>query len=170
VREAVIDTSSLLAISHLNLATELSLFFDVIHVPRQVQIELNKKHKFRYTLNKLYETGIYTRCVAADRTNVSLLMPPLNKESSLDEGEAEGIIQAQEKGIEEVIFDEKEARHIASLMGITPIGVARLLFRLERDGHIEDANKLIKKIQKELKFRISKKVVEEARQKSEEPI
>jgi len=164
VREAVIDSSSLLAISHLNLATKLSLFFDVIHVPRQVQTELNRKHKFRHTLNKLYETGIYTRCVAANRTNVSLLIPPLN------EGEAEGITQAQENGIEEVIFDEREARKIATRMGITTIGVARLLFRFERDGQIEDANKLIKKLEKELRFRISKEVVEEARLKSDEPI
>lgn len=164
MRHAVIDSSSLLAITHLSLSTELSLFFDVIVVPRQVQVELNKKHKFRHRLNKLYDTRIYKRCLGADRTNVRLLMPPLN------EGEAEGIIQAQENGIDHVIFDEREARKIATRMGITTIGVARLLFRLERDGQIEDADKLIKKLEKELKFRISQEVVEEARIKSDEPI
>jgi len=91
-------------------------------------------------------------------------MPPLN------EGEAEGIIQAQEKGIDQVIFDEREARKIASRMGIATVGIARLLFRLERDGHIEDARKLIKKLERELKFRISKEVIEEARLKSDQPI
>jgi predicted nucleic acid-binding protein len=164
VRHAVIDSSSLLAITHLNLSTELSLFFDVIHVPRQVQIELNKKHKFRHRLNKLYDTQIYRRCLVANRTNVLLLMPPLN------EGEAEGIIQAQESSADRLILDEKEEREIAENMGIQPVGVARLLFRLERDGQVEDAGKLIKRLQKELKFRISKKVVDEARLRSEEPI
>jgi hypothetical protein len=91
-------------------------------------------------------------------------MPPLN------EGEAEGIIQAQENGIDYVIFDEREARKIATRMGITTIGVARLLFRLERDGHVKDAAKLIEKLERELKFRISKEVVEEARVKSYKPI
>lgn len=164
MRHAIIDSSSLLAIVHLNLSIKLSLFFDIIHVPRQVQIELSRKHRFRHRLNKLYDTRIYRRCCAADRTNVRLLMPPLN------EGEAEGIIQAQEKGIDQVIFDEREARKIASRMGIATVGIARLLFRLERDGHIEDARKLIKKLERELKFRISKEVIEEARLKSDQPI
>ena len=164
MRHAIIDSSSLLAVAHLNLSIKLSLFFDVIHVPRQVQVELNKKHKFRHRLNKLYDTRIYKRCLKADRTNVRLLMPPLN------EGEAEGIIQAQENGIDHVIFDEREARKIATRMGINTVGIARLLFRLEREGHVNDAAKLIQKLEGELKFRISKAVVEEARLRSEDPI
>jgi len=48
--------------------------------------------------------------------------------------------------------------------------VARLLFRLERDGEIEDARKLIKRLKKELRFRISEDVIKEASRKAEEPI
>jgi predicted nucleic acid-binding protein len=164
VRSTVIDTSSLRAIAHLNLTTELSLFFDVVYVPRQVHIELNRKHKFRHRLNKLYDTRIYRRCLVADRTNVLLLMP------QLEEGEAEGITQAQEKALDRIILDEKKARAVAANMRIQPIGVARLLFRLERDGQIESAALLIARLKKELRFRISAELVEEARAKAEEPI
>ncbi len=111
MRSAVIDSSSLRAIAHLNLTTELSLFFDIVYVPRQVQIELNRKHKFRHRLNKLYDTRIFRRCQVANRSNVLLLMP------QLDEGEAEGITQAQEKALDRIILDEKKARAVAANVG-----------------------------------------------------
>jgi predicted nucleic acid-binding protein len=69
----------------------MSLFFDVVYVPRAVQREVNRKGRFRYHLNKLYRTGLFCRCEAADETNVRLLLP------ELDEGEAEALIQAQER-------------------------------------------------------------------------
>jgi predicted nucleic acid-binding protein len=127
-------------------------------------MEVNKKQRFRHQLNKLYGTRLFQRCYAANRTNVLLLMP------QLEEGEAESITQAQEKGADRVILDEKKARAVASNMRIQPVGVARLLFRLERDGHIADAEMLIKKLKKELRFRISENVMKEARFKAEEPI
>jgi predicted nucleic acid-binding protein len=53
VRIAVVDSSPLIALAHLNLATKLSLFFDLVLVPKTVQKELNRKARFRYRLNKL---------------------------------------------------------------------------------------------------------------------
>ncbi len=164
MRHTVIDSSSLRAIAHLKLATKLSLFFDVVHVPRQVQTEVNKKQKFRHQLNKLYGTGLFQRCSVGNRTNVRLLMP------ELDEGEAESITQAQEIRADRVILDEKKARSVASNMSIQPVGVARILFRLQRDGQIEDARKLINRLKRELKFRISEDVIKEASLKAGEPI
>lgn len=164
MRHTVIDSSSLRAIAHLKLATKLSLFLNVIHVPRSVQTEVNKKWKFRHQLNKLYDTGLFRRCSVGNDTNVRLLL------LQLEEGEAESIIQAQEKEADRVILDEKKARKVASNMSIQPVGLARLLFRMEREGHIDDARKLITKLRKELSFRISEKVVEEAHRKAEEPI
>ena len=43
MRIAVVDTSPLINLTHLDLAPELALFFDRVHVPRAVQEELNKK-------------------------------------------------------------------------------------------------------------------------------
>jgi len=94
VRIAVVDSSSLINLTHLGLARELSLFFDTVYVPRAVQQEVNKKGRFRYRLKKLYEAVPFARSTAADKTNVSLL------KAELDESEAEALIQAQEKGAE----------------------------------------------------------------------
>jgi predicted nucleic acid-binding protein len=91
LRIAVVDASPLINLTHLGLARELTLFFDRVYVPRAVQEELNKKGRFRYRLNKLYSTGFYTRCTAADAFNVRLLQADLHK------AEAEALIQAQEK-------------------------------------------------------------------------
>jgi predicted nucleic acid-binding protein len=66
LRIAVVDTSPLINLTHLNLARDLALFFDRVYVPRTVQHELNKKARFRYRLNRLYHTGFFTKCVAAD--------------------------------------------------------------------------------------------------------
>jgi predicted nucleic acid-binding protein len=91
LRIAVIDASPLINLAHPDLARELSLFFDRVYVPRAVQKEVNKKGRFRYRLNKLYRSGFFTRCMAADTFNVRLL------QAKLDEGESEALIQAQEK-------------------------------------------------------------------------
>jgi hypothetical protein len=72
---AVIDSSPLINLAHLNLALELANFFDRVYVPRAVHRELNRKGRFRYRLNKLYATGVFERCAAADATNVSSCGP-----------------------------------------------------------------------------------------------
>jgi hypothetical protein len=72
VRAATIDSGPLISLAHLELAKELALFFNGIYVPRAVQLEVNRKHRFRYKLQKLYGTGIYAKCLLADKTNVDL--------------------------------------------------------------------------------------------------
>ena len=86
MRAAVIDSSPLINLAHLNLALELSMFFDRVYVPRAVQREVNVKGRFRYRLKKLYGTGFFERCAIADETNVQLL------QAELDEGESEALI------------------------------------------------------------------------------
>jgi hypothetical protein len=53
MRVAVIDSSSLINLTHLELAAKLALYFNVVYVPRHVQIEVNKKSRFRYQMKKL---------------------------------------------------------------------------------------------------------------------
>jgi hypothetical protein len=68
----VVDTSPLIN-PHLNLASELALFFDRV---------FDRKGRFRYRLNKLYRTGFFTRCKAAGAFNVELLQAQLGDERS----------------------------------------------------------------------------------------
>lgn len=163
-RIAVADSSPLIFLTHLNLAQELPLFFDAVYVPRSVQRELNRKRRFRYRLNKLYQSGFFARCKAADATNVRLLR------GEIGEGEAEAIIQGQEKQAAFFIGDDKRAREIAELMGRRSVGTLRLLARLSLEGRAPDIWSLVRKLRRDLSFRVSDDVVRQAIERVREPI
>lgn len=164
MRIAVVDSSPLIHLTHLSLCGELALFFDVVYVPRAVQREVNQKHRFRYQLRKLYKSGFFKRCIAADAINVKLLR------ADVDEGEAEALIQAQEKAATFFIGDEKRAREIGEKLGLKCVGTARLLARLGREGRAADLRVLVRKLQRDLRFRIAEEVVEQAMAMAGEPI
>jgi predicted nucleic acid-binding protein len=155
-RAAIIDSSALTNLTHLELASKLSLYFSVIYVPRRVQTEVNKKSKFRHRLNRLYQAGLFQRCMCADETRVRLLA------ADVDAGEAEGLVQAQEKGARFFIVDEKRAREIGQRQGLIMVGTVRLLARLSLEGHAHDAPSLVRKLKKDLKFRVAENIVDQA--------
>jgi len=125
-------------------------------VPRQVQVEVNKKSRFRYRLNKLYATQFYERCSCADEVRVSLLR------HDVDRGEAEALVQAQEKHARFFIVDEAKARGFGERQGLISIGTVRLLARLSLEGQIEDTRLLVKRLRTELKARIAEDIVDRA--------
>jgi len=164
LRIAVIDSSPLINLAHLNLALELANFFDRVYVPRAVQRELNRKGRFRYKLNKLYATGIFERCEAADATNVQLLR------AELDEGESEALTQAQERQAHAFIGDDRQARRIAERMGRKSVGTVRLLARLSLEGRAASVDELVAILRKDLEFRITGELLQQAIDTAAEPI
>ncbi len=156
-RVAVIDSSPLIFLVHLELATKLSLYFDRIYVPRRVQVEVNKKARFRYRLKKLYDTGFFERCACADQTRVQLLQI-----DRLDGGEAEGLVHAQEKNARFFIADEAKARAVGERQGLIPVGTVRLIARLSLEGQAEDARSLVRRLRRDLTARVSDDIVEHA--------
>ncbi len=163
MRIAVVDTSPLINLTHLNLATELTLFFNRVFVPRAVQ-ELNRKGRFRYRLNRLYRTGFFTRCRTADAFNVQLLR------AELDKGEAEALAQAQEKDALYFIGDERRARTMAGLMGKKAVGTLRLLARLNLEGRAPAMTELVEVLRRDLSFRASDEIVQRAIDLAGDPI
>jgi predicted nucleic acid-binding protein len=164
MRIAVIDSSCLISLTHLDLASKLALYFDVIYVPRNVQIEVNKKHRSRYRLNKLFDAGVFQKCMSKDETNFQLLTV------SLGAGEAEGLIQAQERGAEFFLVDELKAREIGIRQGLTLYGTVRLLARFSLEGYAEDTWALVRRLRRERDFRVRDEVVKKAISAAEEPI
>jgi len=165
VRIAVIDSSPLINLSHLDLAMKMSQFFDVVCVPSAVQREVRKKHRFGDRLNRFYKSGLFAKCVAADWANIELL-----KTMPLGEGESEALTQAQEKAPAFFIADEKRAREIARRMGQMHAGTARILARLNFEGLAPDLESLVRKLERDLGFRISKSVIQEAISMAPQPI
>lgn len=165
MRIAVIDSSPLINLAHLDLAMKLSQFFDVVYVPIAVQREVRKKHRFGHRLNGFYRSGFFTKCVAADWANVQLLLA-----EPLGEGESEALTQAQEKSPAFFIADEKRAREIAGRMGQMHAGTARILARLSFEGLAPDLEELVRKLERDLDYRISKSVIKEAISMASQPI
>lgn len=164
MRTAVIDSSCLICLVHLDLASKLALYFDVVYIPRNVQIEFNRKHRSRYRLNKLFEAGVFQKCVCKDETNFRLLT------AELDPGEAEGLVQAQERGAEFFLVDERKAREIGMRQGLILYGTLRLLARFCLEGYAKDTWALVRRLQKERGFRVSDEIVRKAIASAEIPI
>jgi predicted nucleic acid-binding protein len=91
-----------------------------------------------------------------DETNFRILR------FEVDAGEAEALVQAQEKGAEFFLVDERRAREIGVRQGLTPCGTVRLLARLRQDGYAEDTWILVHRLRRELRFRVGDDVVEKA--------
>lgn len=164
MRTAIIDSSCLICLVHLDLASKLALYFDVVYVPRNVQIEFNKKHRSRYRLKKLFESGVFKKCVYKDEVNFQLLA------GEVDRGEAEGLVQAQERGAEFFLVDERHAREIGLRRGLILCGTLRLLARFCLEGYADDIWTLVRKLRKERQFRVSDEVVRNAIVAAERPI
>jgi len=159
---AVVDSSPLINLVHLELAEKLHLYFDAIYVPRMVQREVNRKAKFRHRLNKLYSKGLFKRCVVVDPVSVQFLR-------DLDPGEAEALVQASEMGVAVFIGDEKDARNMSERRGIRPIGTARLLARLHLEEYAAETGQLVRKLRRDLNCRITDQVVQDAIRIAAEP-
>jgi predicted nucleic acid-binding protein len=164
MRIAVIDSSSLINLVHLSVAFRLGLYFDRVYVPRHVQSEVNRKHRFRYQLNKLYGTGVFVRCTCKDETNFRMLA------RELDAGEAEALVQAQEQRAEFFLADERKARAIGARQGLTVCGTVRLLARLSLEGYADDTWSLVRRLRRECRFRVGDDIVEEAIEGARDPI
>lgn len=161
--KAVIDSSPLINLIHLGLASKLSVYFDVIYVPREVHREVSRKKTSRRVLEKLYRGSPFERCNVGNQSNVELLC------IDMDPGEAEALTQAQELGAPVFIGDEKLARRIGERMGINPIGTARILARMYIEALADEPRRLIRKLRTDLQYRIAERLIEEAIEKASEP-
>lgn len=64
----------------------------------------------------------------------------------LEQGEAEVIILAKEKEIDQVLIDEKVARLQAEVLGLNVIGTLGLLLKAKKEGLLPSIRPLITKI------------------------
>ena len=166
--KAVIDSTALIYLTHLDLTLKLSQFFDVVLVPDLVEKEVNRKHRFRYRMKSFYESGVLEKCKISNEWNRQLLQ----YDEGIDAGEAEAITQAQEQEAAVFIGDEKAARESAQRKGKISIGTAGILAKLYIQGILTThPQHLIRKLRSsKLKCRISEKVVDDAMQRAYEPI
>jgi predicted nucleic acid-binding protein len=138
--EAVIDTSCLQCLMQLDsafpeyrLLRALTLRYYAIYIPKQVWNEFARHGHRRAQLQRLRKNhSIFKQCTIGDDHSARLLYDrQTNPKAQIDRGEAEAIIQARERGISDVLMDEKRGRKIAEAHTLEPRGVIGIIKELK---------------------------------------
>jgi predicted nucleic acid-binding protein len=167
--EAVIDTSCLQCLMMLersfpryNLLRALSLRYYSIHIPQHVWNEIVRHGRRRRQLQQLLKTHpFFIRCNVGDPYTARLLFDKQrNPNAKIDRGEAEAIIQARERGISDVLIDEKQGRKIAEAHTLNPKGVIGLICEFKQSEIVPEARPLFVKC-KHMGFRLKDALVNE---------
>jgi len=117
---STIDTSTLLSLRCAGVLGAISLLSDRILVPRAVWAELAKGGPTNEAIESvLAEYGFFERCEDYDPARVQLLLDDRkNRKEGRDKGEAEAVIQAQERSCGMVLVDDKLGRSWAERHGL----------------------------------------------------
>lgn len=167
---AVIDTSCLLFLDHLDLLPILNIRYDKVYIPRYVYQEASRKQRKRHRLRRLIQThGFLEICSATSAIDVRLLSDDiLRPETKIDRGEAETIVQARERKASTVLMDDLKGRLVASRHTVAVRGTLGLLKEFRQIRIIGPVQPLIKKLQNDLGYRIDLKTLKQVLEELEE--
>jgi hypothetical protein len=140
--------SNLAIIGHLDL---LKLQFGELWIPEAVARELSV-HPDPVAIAAIQRAISDSWIKVASPTNPTLLKILL---SSLDQGEAEAIALATERGADIVIIDEQEGRRIATLAGLRVTGALGVLLRAKRIGQVPAVKPELRALRAKARFFIA---------------
>ncbi len=136
------DSACLIGLERIQALDILPNIFDPIVIPPEVQQEFGIVLPWLHVEVPLNQGFI---------TSLKLMV---------DDGEAEAIALAYEKGWR-IILDDRHARNVAKRLGVTMIGTVGILVRAKRQGHIAAVKPFIEQLEMQ-NFYISKALREEA--------
>jgi predicted nucleic acid-binding protein len=110
---ATIDTSVLVSLQHAALLPALSIQFERILVPAKVRSELRDGgERNQPALDALTAYSIFESCDDYDPALVRLLLDTrASAREGRDEGEAEAVVQASQRGADMVLTDDRLGRN-----------------------------------------------------------
>lgn len=148
-RSAVIDTSCLIYLWKLGLLQKLVISYKIIYIPKYVKEEFRRKGKIKrrfYEFLQEYKTFLEV-CEVGNFIDVQLLYDKRrNPDARIQRGEAETIIQARERGISEVIINDKKGEKIARQHTLSVKNIFDILEELQKNGIIENIETELQKI------------------------
>ncbi|MEA3495238.1 MAG: hypothetical protein U9R42_04305 [Bacteroidota bacterium] len=163
-KSAILDTSVLMVLYHLNLLQYLHLFYNKVRIPREVEREFLEKNKNSIERSKRFEflMNFYlknkTWFIRCNEYNTDLVKIYLSVKG-IDKGEAEAFAQNQAFGnIHEILLDEKQARKFANMENIQHHGVLFILANLDIKYGACNYFDAVKTAKNELKTFFSKKI------------
>ena len=141
MKVVVSDTSPLIVLSNIGEIEILKKLFRKIIIPKAVYEEFGK----------------YYDWIEIMEVKNKVAVKILNK--SLHKGESEAIILSIELNADLLIVDDKDARKVASDLGLNIIGTVGILLLAKKKGYYKEIKPIIDKLL-EKGFRLSKDVVE----------
>jgi len=157
--KAVINTTPLISLAVINKLSLLDELFENVYIPMAVFKEATRKGK-KHTAS--IESWGKNRTVDINDMKTKSAL-----ELTLDEGEAEVIVLAQEVGADLVIIDEDKARKVAKRSGLNITGTIGLLLDAKKRGKITYIKPLLDRL-KEDGIYISKNLYDNALSQSSE--
>ena len=136
-KSIVVNTSPWIALSICGQIPLLKKIYDDIYIPLSVKEELMAGGEQNPGVIDLKSSQWIHIERIIDTEKAKLLY-------ELDQGEAEVIILAQEKGIPYVLIDEKVARLQARILGLKVVGTLGLLLKAKKMGLLPSLRPLIK--------------------------
>jgi predicted nucleic acid-binding protein len=142
---AVIDTSCLLNLLHLNLVSKIVLRYRTVYIPQYVLDEVTDKWYHPDELRKLLKHYTFLRkCSVGDEDRARLLYDrKMNPRAPIHRGEAEAIVQASERKASDVLIDERAGTKIAQQHSLNVKSTLELLRDLKLMGVIPKMEPLI---------------------------
>jgi hypothetical protein len=139
----VTDTSVVLNLSWLGLDSLPARFFDHVLAPVQVREEFERLAKGDPRFSGLaFPESI-------EIANALEIPVSLREEHRLDTGEIAALALALERGIRDILMDERAGRAVAVSLGLRPFGLLGLLIRAKREGHVRAVLPLLDRLQVE---------------------
>ncbi len=133
-REAVIDSSCVIALDVLRALPLLSFLFSRVHLPKAVRTELFRRRATKDRLRSLLrDYAFLARCDSYDQGAVDVLLVERKVTGSKDRGEAESVIQAS--GLAAlVVIDDPWGRDLARRFALQCGGTVWILQKLYSHG------------------------------------
>ena len=138
-KKIVVNTSPWIALSLCGEISLLNILYSEVYIPFAVKEEIMTGGEKSIGVCELRASSWVKIEKIIDAEKVRLL-------HELDQGEAEVIILAKEKGIKYVLIDEKVARLQANVLGLKVVGTLGLLLKAKKKGLIPAVKPLIQKI------------------------
>jgi predicted nucleic acid-binding protein len=135
---ATIDTSVLVSLQHAGLLAALSVQFERVLVPVKVRSELRQGgERNEAALKALVDYSLFENCDDYDPALVRLLLDSrsLSREGR-DEGEAEAVVQASQRGVKLVLTDDALGRKWAATHSLDCHGTIWVCVELRRTGYL----------------------------------
>lgn len=126
----VSNTSPLTNLAAIGRFELLRLLFQRLTIAEAVRDELNARGARWPGAAEVDAAGWIERAIPTNRPLVEALR------RDLDQGEAETIALAVERGAGLVILDERDGRHAAQQLGLRVVGVVGVLIQAKRTGHL----------------------------------